>query len=150
MQQLYEAQKGPTLLIIRCKISFSSSNNVSTLHKKLKAIPNVYDSKVSALWIVSLCFKSTFCCFIMFLIELWISSWYIVVFIPFACTQPRPHFFNLISYKSLVLLDERYHTHKHDLLEVYNTHAILLFSMLFRIWQYRDANGLSILRKWCN
>ena len=133
MQQLYEAQKGPTLLIIRCKISFSSPNNVSTLDKKLKAIPNVYDSKVSALWIVSLCFKLIFCCFI-----------------PFACTQPRPHFFNLISYKSLVLLDERYHTHKHDLLEVYNTHAILLFSMLFRIWQYRDANGLSILRKWCN
>ena len=59
-------------------------------------------------------------------------------------------FLNLISYESLVLLDERYPTHKHYLFAVNITYAFLLFYMLSSIWQGRDANGLNILHEWRN
>ena len=43
-------------------------------------------------------------------------------------------FLNLISYESLVLLDERYPTLKHYLFTVNITYAFLLFFMLSSIW----------------
>ena len=41
---LHGAPKTPTLLIIRREISSYSSNNIFTLEKEFKQIPNVYDS----------------------------------------------------------------------------------------------------------
>ena len=154
MQQLYEAQKNPTLLIIGWEISFSSSKNVSTLEKELKVIPNIYDSKVSALCLRFMnCFtllQIEFCCFNQCS---WSNYRYypeLLLFYTIRVHSVALAFLNLISYESLVLLDERYPTLKHYLFTVNITYAFLLFFMLSSIWQGRDANGLNILHKWRN